>query len=394
MPATASPAVSSTIGLKNMVIAPLLTDTESDTTYGTLQKVAGAIEASVTPGNADPDVQYGDDVELDVLYPDPEISFKTKMADIPLAIQEMIFSNKIDDHGVLIRTASDKPGYFAVGFCSEKSNGKMRYIWLYNDYGTASTVSLTSLSGLSGTVTGYTQGNNVSFDAAALSQLNGTVTTITISPDAVIPVVETTATVKSVNFEEGSFTNSGRPDLEFEAGATKSTKNFLGLQDFSAPQVYENLSKLATAIREYNAAVAAGDTDLANAWADSAFTIAESVGADLDYNGGVGFQAMAQYIANGMQVEVDGECGPITLAALEKAVDALMDVKPTGKNVKISGGNCFIRTGPNTAAKDVGVAHKGDVLPYAGEIADNGWLMIVYKNKNAWVSGKYSKLIN
>ena len=131
MPATASPAVSSTIGLKNMVIAPLLTDTESETTYGTLQKVAGAIEASVTPGNADPDVQYGDDVELDVLYPDPEISFKTKMADIPLAIQEMIFSNKIDDHGVLIRTASDKPGYFAVGFCSEKSNGKMRYIWLY-----------------------------------------------------------------------------------------------------------------------------------------------------------------------------------------------------------------------------------------------------------------------
>ena len=64
------------------------------------------------------------------------------------------------------------------------------------------------------------------------------------------------------------------------------------------------------------------------------------------------------------------------------------------QNHHISGGNCFIRTGPNTAAKDVGVAHKGDVLPYAGEIADNGWLMIVYKNKNAWVSGKYSKLIN
>ena len=73
-------------------------------------------------------------------------------------------------------------------------------------------------------------------------------------------------------------------------------------------------------------------------------------------------------------------------------VDALMDVKPTGENVKISGGNCYIRTGPNTAAKDVGVAHKGDVLPYAGETAANGWLKIVYKNKNAWVSGKYGKL--
>lgn len=131
MAVTASPVVSSTIGLKNVVIAPLLTDTETETTYGALQKVAGAIEASITPDNADPDVQYFDDIEGDVLYPDPEITFKTKMADIPLTIQEMIFSNKIDDNGVLIRTAADKPGYFAVGFCSEKSNGKMRYVWMY-----------------------------------------------------------------------------------------------------------------------------------------------------------------------------------------------------------------------------------------------------------------------
>ena len=63
----AAPAVSSTIGLKNLVIAPVLTDTEESTTYDTLQKVAGAIEASITPANTDPDVQYYDDVEGDVL---------------------------------------------------------------------------------------------------------------------------------------------------------------------------------------------------------------------------------------------------------------------------------------------------------------------------------------
>lgn len=110
---TAAPVVSSTVGLKNMVIAPIISDTEEETTYGELQKVAGAIEASITPENNDPDVQYYDDVEGDVLYPDPELSFKTKLADLPLLIQEMIFSNAIDDNGVLIRTASDKPGYFA-----------------------------------------------------------------------------------------------------------------------------------------------------------------------------------------------------------------------------------------------------------------------------------------
>ena len=128
---TASPTVSSTVGLKNMVIAPLTEDTEETVSYGTLQAVAGAIEATITPESADPDVQYADDVEFDTLYPDPEISFSTSMADIPLTIQEMIFGNQIDDNGVLIRSANDKPGYFAVGFMSEKANGKYRYVWLF-----------------------------------------------------------------------------------------------------------------------------------------------------------------------------------------------------------------------------------------------------------------------
>ena len=127
----AAPAVSSTVGLKNMVIAPVTADTETATTYGDLQRVAGAIEATITPENNDPDIQYFDDVEGDVLYPDPELTFKTKLADLPLIVQEMIFSNKIDDNGVLIRTANDKPGYFAVGFMSEKANGTYRYVWLY-----------------------------------------------------------------------------------------------------------------------------------------------------------------------------------------------------------------------------------------------------------------------
>ena len=127
----AAPAVSSTVGLKNMVIAPVTADTETTTTYGDLQRVAGAIEATITPENNDPDIQYFDDVEGDVLHPDPELTFKTKLADLPLIVQEMIFSNKIDDNGVLIRTANDKPGYFAVGFMSEKANGAYRYVWLF-----------------------------------------------------------------------------------------------------------------------------------------------------------------------------------------------------------------------------------------------------------------------
>ena len=151
----AAPAVSSTVGLKNMVIAPVTADTETATTYGDLQRVAGAIEATITPKNNDPDIQYFDDVEGDVLYPDPELTFKTKLADLPLIVQEMIFSNKIDDNGVLIRTANDKPGYFAVSFMSEKANGTYRYVWLFKvrakpvteTYATKEGTSITRQSG-------------------------------------------------------------------------------------------------------------------------------------------------------------------------------------------------------------------------------------------------------
>lgn len=94
------------------------------------------------------------------------------------------------------------------------------------------------------------------------------------------------------------------------------------------------------------------------------------------------------------RVEVDGECGPQTLAALREALSALEDAKPTGRTVLISGGNCYIRTAPNTTGKIIGVALNGDKLPYGGEISDGGWPMVEHNGQNAWVSGKYGKLID
>ena len=93
-------------------------------------------------------------------------------------------------------------------------------------------------------------------------------------------------------------------------------------------------------------------------------------------------------------IAVDGECGPQTLAALREALSVLEDQTPTGRTVLISGGNCYIRTAPNTTGKIVGVAHNGDKLPYGGEISVGGWPMIEHEGRNAWVSGKYGKLID
>ena len=120
----------STVGLKNLVIAILSEDSESALTYDTIQKVIGAIDATITPGNAEANIQYADDVEMDVIYPDPEITVAFTLTDLPLPIQAQILGAKIDDNGVLVRSAGDKPPYIAIGFKAEKTDGTFRYVWI------------------------------------------------------------------------------------------------------------------------------------------------------------------------------------------------------------------------------------------------------------------------
>ena len=150
-----SPPVSSVIGLKHLVIAPMLADDADGHSYDDVHRVTGAIEATITPENGDPDVLYADDGEYDSLFLDPKISFTTKLADIPLSVQQLILNHIIDSNGVLIRTARDKPPYFAAGFKSEKADGTYRYMWLYKcrakpvteNYGTKSGDSVTRQTG-------------------------------------------------------------------------------------------------------------------------------------------------------------------------------------------------------------------------------------------------------
>ena len=92
-------------------------------------------------------------------------------------------------------------------------------------------------------------------------------------------------------------------------------------------------------------------------------------------------------------LEADGEYGPLSKAAMDKAIADLEKPHSEPRKVKISGGNCYVRTAPNTDGKALGVAHDGDSLDYGGLTSENGWNLVDYKGVNGWVSGKYSKLV-
>lgn len=172
-----------------------------------------------------------------------------------------------------------------------------------DDAGTATTVNLSSLSGLTGTVSAYNEDGEVTFSAGALKQLTGDVTTIVISENAEIPKVQLEGEVRQVNLSEGEFTNSSNPEIEYAQGS--------GAVDKSTPlrvpsDTAARLEDLATAITKYNAAVESGDTEAKNAWLESITTISGMLGTSLDAQNGKGFEELAQYVANGLQLLKDG----------------------------------------------------------------------------------------
>ena len=92
------------------------------------------------------------------------------------------------------------------------------------------------------------------------------------------------------------------------------------------------------------------------------------------------------------KVYADGIYGPKTHAAMQQALEDADKAVANPRKVRIVGGNCYVRSEPNTGAKILGVAKRNDVYDYGGIERENGWHLINYKNNNAWVSGKYSEL--
>ena len=117
-----------------------------------------------------------------------------------------------------------------------------------------------------------------------------------------------------------------------------------------------------------------------------------SWGADGDF--GDSTEMAVREFQNDYGLVVDGKYGEKSHDVLEDALAKMETSKEEPKMVLIVGGNCYIRSEPNTDGKIMGVARKNSSYIYAGEIADNGWHKIDINGSNGWISGKYSDLID
>lgn len=60
--------------------------------------------------------------------------------------------------------------------------------------------------------------------------------------------------------------------------------------------------------------------------------------------------------------------------------------------VYVTGSAVNVRTAPNILGKVMGTVHKGDALVYQDNDSESGWHLVVYNGQNGWISPKYTDI--
>jgi phi13 family phage major tail protein len=124
------PQASALVGLKDLHYATLTTDTSATITYAVPTKIAPAINAKISP-TQNTETLYADDGPAEIVTTLGEIAVELEVSDVPIEVQAVLLGHTVNADGVLIKKATDTAPYIAIGFKSQKANGKFRYVWLY-----------------------------------------------------------------------------------------------------------------------------------------------------------------------------------------------------------------------------------------------------------------------
>jgi phi13 family phage major tail protein len=118
-----------TIGLDNLVYAPITEDSDGFEIFGKPKFLAKACSADVSIELAE-SVAYADDGIAIELREFSGGKLSLEVLDIGTANAAELTGARIDGNGVLVSSSEDSAPYVAVGFRARKANKTYRYIWL------------------------------------------------------------------------------------------------------------------------------------------------------------------------------------------------------------------------------------------------------------------------
>lgn len=116
------------IGLRDIHIAILKTDTTTAATYDPPVKLERAISTKLTPKSNSENI-YSDDTVEDVITAFEGVDVEIEINQLSLESRAKLQGAKVIK-GVLIENKDDLPPTIALGFKSKKNNGKYRFVWL------------------------------------------------------------------------------------------------------------------------------------------------------------------------------------------------------------------------------------------------------------------------
>jgi len=119
-----------TIGLKNLVYAPITEDNAGMETYGTPVSLAKAISVGLSV-ELNTGVLYADDIEAEEVSEFKSGKLTLGVSDIGTENAAALTGARIDANGVMISAKEDTAPHVAIGFAAPMSNGKDKYFWLY-----------------------------------------------------------------------------------------------------------------------------------------------------------------------------------------------------------------------------------------------------------------------
>lgn len=116
------------IGLENLTIALITSDTSSGITYETPEKLERSIKAKISPKTSSEKL-YSDDSVEEILNNFDSCDVEIELNQLTIASRAKLQGSQIKS-GMLVENKDDIAPELALGFRSKKSDGKYRYVWL------------------------------------------------------------------------------------------------------------------------------------------------------------------------------------------------------------------------------------------------------------------------
>lgn len=127
--ANATVAKSYRINIKNLVYAPLTSDTKTACTYGEIKRLAGLKSIQLTPTVATGE-DYNDGAKDFNISKITGYELAVESSKIPVDARAEILGHKINADGILIVSANDQPIDVAVGYEIELDENRRELVWL------------------------------------------------------------------------------------------------------------------------------------------------------------------------------------------------------------------------------------------------------------------------